>query len=270
MACTARLTAEHTGHTRLLDPGRSVDFGRDPSMEFSFPGDPRLSRRAGRITHRDEGVSVANLSSTHSLYVRTGSGRTRLPPHTRPAPPAAVVLGGGVHHVEAPSWEDNGCRITVEVSSPEVQSRAPGTAHGTRTVLPVRLNPATKEFAIALVLCRAKLIDGPAAPVPSAAELVRQVLELTSSYSLLREFESDQPVAGGRSTRARLLSRIHEHMRQLRTKLQAAGFASPGELLAPSLADALIENDVVTVAHLKLLEEPSWLETQEQLWWPDD
>lgn len=167
--------------------------------------------------------------------------------------------------VIAPWWRASDRRVVVEVNRDSgrlpVGQRDEGRS--TSTQIPLTLNPETKEFITALLLCRPRLLGGgPAAGPPPVPELTRQILIATNSWHLLRQFDNNEAV------RARMTGRVHEHLKQLRAKLTSRGLAPPGaRLSAAVIADLLIDHDVVVHRHLALLDDPAWLERQEQRWW---
>lgn len=283
--CGRVVVLTHDGNTyRELRPQQRMTFGRAPDCDLVFEGDSRLSRRAGQIHHLGPVVAVTNLSTSHSLFVHAeGATRERLLPGDGSAEPASRFLTSGTHEVTSPRWEDSGCRIVITVEPSVSPAAATGPAPDRvdtdadrlRTVVALTLNPATKEFATALVLCRSKLLNGPTAQVPPVPELTRAVLVATGSQHLLDRFDSGigagsgQPPKSGRSDRDKLVGRVHDHLKQLRAKVFAAELTTSRELRPHELADVLIENDVVTTAHLDLLTDPGWLTTQESLWWSE-
>jgi hypothetical protein len=265
----------HDGATyRELRPEQRMTFGRAPDCDLVFEADSRLSRRAGQIVHLGPVVAVTNLSGSHSLFVHAeGAPRERLLPTDREAEPASRFLTSGTHEVTSPRWEESGCRIviTIDAAAGPAPDR-PGTQDDrSRTVVALNLNPATKEFATALVLCRPKLLHGPTAPVPPVPELTRAVLAATGSQHLLDRFDAAAGARprSGRTDRDKLVGRVHDHLKQLRGKVFAAELTTSRELRPHELADVLIENDVVTPAHLELLTDPRWLTVQERLWWSE-
>lgn len=277
--CGRVVILTHDGATyRELRPEQRVTFGRAPDCDLVFEGDSRLSRRAGHIQHVGPVVAVTNLSGSHSLFVQTeGATRERLLPTDRDAEPVSRFLTSGTHEVTSPRWEDSGCRILITIDAP-----APGTldrgldlpTDRGRTLVALSLNPGTKEFATALVLCRPKLLHGPTAQVPSVPELTRAVLAATGSQHLLDRIDADEAASpdrpkAGRTERDKLVGRVHDHLKQLRAKVLAAELTTSRELRPHELADVLIENDVITTAHLGLLTDPEWLTAQESLWWSD-
>ena len=242
-----------------------------------FEGDSRLSRRAGQIHHLGPVVAVTNLSASHSLFVHAeGATRERLLPADRDAEPVSRFLTSGTHEVTSPRWEDSGCRILITIDPPAAPEGPPADrtdvpADRSQTVVALNLNPATKEFATALVLCRPKLLNGPTAQVPPVPDLTRAVLVATGSQHLLDRFDADAPgrPRAGRTDRDKLVGRVHDHLKQLRAKVFSAELTTSRELRPHELADVLIENDVVTTAHLDLLTDPEWLTVQESLWWSE-
>ncbi|HZZ50586.1 MAG TPA: FHA domain-containing protein [Pseudonocardia sp.] len=294
------LTHEGTGY-RELRPHQSMTFGRAPESDLVFDGDSGLSRRAGSIHHLGPVVAVTNLSTSHSLFVQSdGASRQRLLPTGPAAEPSACFLTAGRHEITSPRWELSGCRIVVSVEAIPLAAsdhHADLPSDHARTEVALALKPATKEFATALVLCRPKLLHGPTADVPSVPQLTRAVLAATGCQHLLDRFDDDQASDGDRddggdrgdrggggkragegerprrgqasrrTDRDRLVGRIHDHLKQLRAKVFTAGLTTSRELRPHALADVLIENDVLTVAHLDLLTDPEWLTTQERLWW---
>ena len=276
--CGRVVVLTHDGATyRELRPEQRMTFGRAPDCDLVFEGDSRLSRRAGQIHHLGPVVAVTNLSSSHSLFVHAeGATRERLLPTGQAPEAASRFLTSGTHEVTSPRWQDSRCRIVITIDAPAgpAPDRQGTQDDRSRTVVALNLNPATKEFATALVLCRPKLLYGPTAQVPPVPELTRAVLAATGSQHLLDRFESDGPAAGarptsGRTDRDKLVGRVHDHLKQLRAKVFAAELTTTRELRPHELADVLIENDVVTPAHLDLLTDPEWLTVQESLWWSE-
>jgi hypothetical protein len=248
-----------------MEPSDQILFGREPGLDLVFSGDPDLSRRAGELRHIGTGVAVTNLSGVHSLYVKSLAGKIKLSPLREGSPPGLYVMTAGEFEISVRNWERSGCRILVHITATSVNVAAemPAGAQGTR--LPLRLNPHTKEFATALVLCKSKLeAGGSSTPImPTVPEITRRVLEATGSWNLLREYESDN---GGRT---RLSGRIHEHLKQLRAKLYDRGLVPAGPLAPPILADVLINNDIIKPSDLRLFDDPGWLEVQSRLWWDE-
>jgi hypothetical protein len=257
----ARVTT-HDGATvlelRYLD---RLTFGRDPGGDLVFLDDFELSRRAGELRHDGTGVAVSNLSRVHSLFVNSLAGSIRLAPARENTAPGAYVMTDGIFEITVRNWALSGCRILVEVDSVSIKEQIVQGEPTSPTVFPLRLNPETKEFVTALILCKPKLLAGPATPVPTVPELTRQILEVTNSWHLLQSFDTD-PTA-----RAQLTGRIHEHLKQLRKKLSNRGLAPQGALAPPALADVLINNDIIVPAQLALLDDSKWQTAQANIWW---
>jgi hypothetical protein len=242
-------------------PSERVTFGRDPATDLVFPEGTRLSRLAGEIRNVGTGVLIVNHSASHSIFVHSAAGPIRLPPATDSTQPAGTFVANGIAHVTVPHWEESGCKLTVR--APQINDSSPRAEPARRTATGhiLELNPETKEFVTALMLCKPRL-DGGTAPVPNVPTLTRKILEATNSWHLLARFESDQ------ETRAKLTSRTHEHLRQLRVKLHAKGLVDGGESIAPhALAELLISNDIVVPRHLALLDDENWQAKQADLWW---
>jgi hypothetical protein len=261
----ARVVVPEQDCTWQLHPNDRLTFGRDRTIDITFSSDPQLSRLAGELRCVDDGVLIVNLSHNHALYVRSPDGETRLPPAGEEGPGGGAFVSDGTVDVIAPWWRASERRLVVDVNRDG--SRLPvgqrDEERSTSTRIPLTLNPDTKEFITALLLCRPGLLGGgPAASPPPVPELAREILKTTNSHHLLRQFDSDEVV------RARLTGRVHEHLKQLRAKLTNRGLAPPGaRLSAAVIADLLIDHDIVVHRHLALLDDPAWLERQEQRWW---
>jgi hypothetical protein len=143
-----------------LESGESAVFGRGTQADIPLGGDPWLSRLAGRITSVDGGVLISNLSARHSLYILVGSERLRLPVTTESGGGMGFLLTGGRALVGTAPMLEHGRALDVRPSggAPEPVPPADGTSQET-TGLPLRLDPATKEFMVALLLCRPWLLD---------------------------------------------------------------------------------------------------------------
>jgi hypothetical protein len=258
----ARISTHDSATVVELQHPHRLLFGRDPGADLVFADDLELSRQAGEIRHDGSGVVVTNLSRLHSLFVNSLAGSIRLAPAREGAAPGAYVMVDGVFEITVRNWQRSGCRIVVEVDSVASAEQPVASPQTRETHFPLRLNPDTKEFVTALVLCKPKLQAGSATPVmPTVPELTQQILEATNSWHLLRQFNEDSAV------RAQLTGRIHEHLRQLRKKLSARGLVGKGALAPPVLADVLINNDVIVPAYLALLDDPTWQTAQADRWW---
>jgi hypothetical protein len=208
-------------------------------------------------------VTIANLSATHDLYVRSDGETTRLAAASATAaePAAGFLVRAGTARVSWPGADASGVEIRVRSSHRPVRSN-PAPVSDSSTHHPLTLNPSTKEFAVALLLCRPRLraVPGETA-TPNVPELTRQVLEPTHSYYLLSTFETDAKL------RSRLTGRVHEHLKSLRDKLVHAELARDGaSLSAEAIADLLVGHNVLRPKHLALLDDEEWLTQQERNW----
>ena len=244
-----------------LRVGKQLTFGRDRSVDIRFPAQVRLSRLAGLIRGVPDGVAITNLSSSHGLHVQTQRGTVLLVAKADGRPVTSVLVSGGAADITWPGSEGSGVRLTLRAFE-AVEVVAVRTVTGGPTYHPLSLNERTKEFAVALLLCLPRLRGVPGRmTTPTVAELTRQVLHCTSSFSLLRRFEAD------RADRAKLVNRTHEHLKSLRDKIVQAGLASMGAGLSPeAIADLLVLHNVVRPEHVDLVENEDWLSWQEQNW----
>ncbi len=247
---------------RMLGRGEEIIFGRDRAADIRFADEERLSRRAGSIKLIDEGVAITNLSSTHDMFVISESGTLRLPAVTLDQPAAGALLTAGTVRVTWPGSQAGRLTVDLEQRSSPAAGPAVTSVNGRTTIVPLRLNPLTKEFAVALLLTRPRLLDEPAATAtPNVPDLTRQILNTMSSYRLLAEFD------GQKSARARLTARTHEHLKNLRDKLTRAGLVVDGEALSPDgIAKLLVDHGVLRKPDLRLLEDTEWLTWQEREW----
>ncbi|GAA2733963.1 hypothetical protein [Actinocorallia aurantiaca] len=245
-----------------LERGESVVFGRGTQTDIPLGGDPWLSRTAGRIAAVDGGALISNLSGRHSLYVLIRSERLRLPVTTENGGLGFLLAEGGALVGTAPML-DHGRALDVRTAGgTPPPAPPPDTPSQETTGLPVRLDPATKEFMVAFLLCRPWLLDPTRmAPLPRAPELARQALELTGAHHLLRGFD-------GSAARGRLAQQVHDHLKELRAKIYRAGLVGRDQQLSLSaIASALLHYDVIGLRHLELARDPAWLTAQENKWW---
>lgn len=241
--------------------GQQLTFGRGRHADIRFPEQTRLSRLAGSVHGLPEGVAVTNLSANHDLHVRTSSETVRLAPTRSEQPVTSVLVSSGLAIITWPGSDGSSVWIAIQ-SSLSANARSVRTATGAGTVHPLTLNEATKEFAVALFLCRPRLraVPGETA-TPSVPELTRQILRGTNSFHLLQRLDAD------REARTRLTNRTHEHLKTLRDKLIQAGLAPADAALSPeSIADLLVDHNVLRSQHLDLLDDEEWLTRQEQNW----
>lgn len=246
-----------------LETGESAVFGRGTQADIPLGGDPWLSRLAGRIAAVGGGALISNLSARHSLYILVGSERLRLPVTAESGGGVGFLLAGGRALVgTAPMLErDRALDVRPSGGAPEPVPAADDPSQET-TGLPLRLDPATKEFMVAFLLCRPWLLDSTRmAPLPRAPELARQALELTGAHHLLRGFDASPE-------RGRLARQVHDHLKELRSKIYRAGLVGRGQQLSLSaIASALLHYDVIRPGHLELVRDEDWLTAQENKWW---
>jgi hypothetical protein len=131
------------------------------------------------------------------------------------------------------------------------------------TLLPLRLDPDTKLFLVALMWCRPWLTDPTrTTPLPRTPEIARAALEVTGAHYELERFDTDP------AFRDRLAARVGEHLKVLRHKIAERGLVRPGVRLSDEVvAEVLVEHAVITAGDLARLEDPSWCTRQEDLWW---
>ncbi|GAB3659260.1 hypothetical protein GCM10027589_20280 [Actinocorallia lasiicapitis] len=255
-----------SGEALVLRPGDVVVFGRDPAAELPVTDDPWLSRRAGEISVLAEGVRVSNLSQKHALFIRFPDDTVRLPAlGERPRDKSCLVSAGTVRIGTAAMLDQD--RPVLLTLTDQITGPAPVRDGGDRqstTERPLELNPLTKEFMVAFVLCRPWL-DDPSrmAPLPSAPEIAEAALRITQAHHLLRALPDP-------AVRTQLSQRVHECIKGLRAKLRAKRLlrADPANGWG-LLASTLLYYDVIGPRHLALLKDAGWLSAQEDKWWGD-
>jgi hypothetical protein len=263
-----------SGQVIRLTEGSQLVFGRGPEVDLAISAGRGLSRRAGVIAATPDGAWIANISTTHALYVAGDGYRIRLPRVEGDADPAGGwLVHAGTAMVGSRSMLDDGLQIAVSVPGRHRRARgaAPDDADqaqqdGDGTVLPLYLDPKTKLFLVALMWCRPWLADpGAATPLPRTPEIARAALEVTGAHHELERFESDPEF------RDRLAARVAEHLKVLRRKITERGLAGPDVRLSDEVAvRVLIEHGVVAAGDLRLLADPAWCSRQEDLWWTRD
>jgi len=258
----ARVTGSDGACTELTER-RPLSVGRDRACDLSFPDEARLSRRAAHLSWNGFGVVIANVSHTHGLTVSAAATTARLPSRSASGPTTGFFLASGTATIAGPSWPDSLFLVTVEVGNVPGSPVSAADLGLSVTNQPFRLRSNTKEFLTALMLCRPRLEDpGGAAMPPPVPQLTHQILEVTNSWHLLREFTVDE------SVRATLTGRVHEHLKGLRAKVLRHGLVPQGTKLPPAaLVEVLVVSEAVTPAHLELLHDEAWLEWQEAHWW---
>jgi hypothetical protein len=253
-----------SGAVISIQEGARMVFGRGPGVELLVRAGRGLSRRAGLVVAVSGGVYIANLSHTHALYIETEGQRIRLPRLEQPGEP----LGGwfqraGTTAIGSRAMLDEGDAIAIEIA------QAPGELIGTMggageaTLLPMTLDPGTKLYLTALLLCRPWLIDpSRTTPLPRVPEITRMALELTNAHRELTRFTDDS------GYRERLTARVGEHLRALRRKILDRGLVRQGTRLSDEVVvEVLIEHAIIGQGDLRRLDDPAWRSRQEDLWW---
>lgn len=255
------------GGTLDVAAGDAVVFGRGPDVDLPVAAGRGLSRRAGVIAALGDGVLVTNVSRTHALYVVGPAYRIRLPRlEGGDEPPGGWYARSGTLEVGSQAMLDEGGPLVVELvgagAGPDDGARVTGP-HGDPTLLPLRLDPDTKLFLVALMWVRPWLTDPTrTTPLPRTPEIARAALEFTDAHHELERLDTD-PVF-----RDRLGARVGEHLKALRQKITERGLARPGVRLSDEVvAGILLEHAVITPADLARLEDSRWRTHQEDLWW---
>ena len=235
-----------------LRKGQRLLFGRGPGVDLTLDPDPWVSRVAGEITAFDDGIRVTNMSRHHPLWLDANGDRAKLPVLASGTGNIGCFLTKGQAVIgpgEVPDHEQS-----VKVLLPDGEP-APEPSH--------ILDPFTKEFMVAFLLCRPWLLDPlRIRPLPSAPQIAEEALALTSSYRLLKRIEAEP----GR--RGKLAAQVHDHLRTLRAKIRRHELFPPGlELAMPAIAAVLIYNDLIGTRHLTLTRDAAWLTAQEDKWW---
>lgn len=254
-----------TGETVEVPDGGRLVFGRGPDADLVVVAGRGLSRRAGVITGLGGGVLVTNISRTHALYAVGEAYRIRLPR----LEPGGEPVGGwfvrtGTFEVGSQAMLDDGSPLRVEIAGgAPVPGGSGSRPAGDATLLPLRLDPDTKMFLVALMWCRPWLVDpSRTTPLPRTPEIARAALEVTDAHYELERFDSDP------AFRDRLAARVGEHLKSLRHKIAERGLVRPGVRLSDEVAaSVLLEYAVITPADLDRLDDPAWCTRQEDLWW---
>jgi len=256
-----------SGAVISIQEGTRLVFGRGPGVDLLVRAGRGLSRRAGLVVAVAGGIYVANLSHTHALYVETEGQRIRLPRLELPGEP----LGGwfqraGTSAIGSRTMLDEGDALAVEIAQPPDELIGTIGGAGEATLLPMTLDPGTKIYLTALLLCRPWLIDpSRTTPLPRVPEITRMALELTDAHRELARIEDD---AGYRE---RLTNRVGEHLRALRRKILDRGLVRAGTRLSDEVVvEVLIEHGIIGPADLRRLADPAWRSRQENLWWHED
>jgi hypothetical protein len=261
---TAARVSAALGQSVDVPRGGRLVFGRGPDADLVVVAGRGLSRRAGVIAGMDGGVLITNLSRTHALYAVGEAYRIRLPR----LEPGGEPVGGwfvrsGDLEVGSQAMLDDASPLRVEVLGGAAPLSAAYQPVGDSTLLPLRLDPDTKIFLVALMWVRPWLVDPTrTTPLPRTPEIARAALEATDAYHELDRFDSDQ------AFRDRLAARVGEHVKALRQKIAERGLVRPGVRLSDEVvAEVLLEYAVITPADLDRLDDPAWCTRQEDLWW---
>jgi hypothetical protein len=254
-----------TGETVEVPDGGRLVFGRGPDADLVVVAGRGLSRRAGVITGLDGGVLVTNISRTHALYAVGEAYRIRLPRlEAGGEPVGGWFVRTGTFEVGSQAMLDDGSPLRIEIlGGAPVPGGSGGGPAGDATLLPLRLDPDTKIFLVALMWCRPWLVDpSRTTPLPRTPEIARSALEVTDAHYELERFDSDP------AFRDRLAARVGEHLKSLRQKIAERGLVRPGVRLSDEVvAEVLLEYAVITPADLARLDDPAWCTRQEDLWW---
>jgi hypothetical protein len=258
----ARVSTAAGDTVEVPDGGRLV-FGRGPDVDLVVVAGRGLSRRAGLISGLDGGVLVSNLSRAHALYAVGEDYRIRLPRLEAGGEPVGgwFVRTGSVE-VGSQAMLDDGSPLRIDVPGGSAEPVRGGEL-GDATLLPLRLDPDTKIFLVALMWCRPWLVDpSRTTPLPRTPEIARAALEVTDACYELERFDTDP------AFRDRLAARVGEHLKSLRQKIAERGLVRPGVRLSDEVvAEVLLEYAVITPADLARLDDPAWCTRQENLWW---
>jgi hypothetical protein len=253
---------------RPLHLGDSLVFGRGTDVDLRLGGDIWLSRRMGEIRVLEDGVRVTNLSRKHALHVETGEDAIKLPVTMAVEDAGAYLLPAGLSLIGTAAMLTDGRAVRIVVSDGwgPASSPLPVAATHTRqlsTQPRLKLDPMTKEFMVALLLCRPWLSDAARlAPLPTAPQIAKEALRVTAAHGELKRFNADA------KARELITEQVHRPLRELRNKLRAQGLVNSSIGLGlENVAAALLYYDIITKDHLALLEDPEWLTAQEDKWW---
>ena len=261
---TAARVSTASGQSVDVPRGARLVFGRGPDADLLVVAGRGLSRRAGVIAGMDGGVLVTNISRTHALYAVGEAYRIRLPR----LEPGGEPVGGwfvrsGSLEVGSQAMLDDASPLRIEVLGGAAPPPAAYQPVGDATLLPLRLDPDTKIFLVALMWVRPWLVDPTrTTPLPRTPEIARAALEATDAFHELDRFDTDQ------AFRERLAARVGEHVKALRQKIAERGLVRGGVRLSDEVvAGVLLEHAVITPADLDRLDDPAWCTRQEDLWW---
>ncbi|WP_433337771.1 hypothetical protein [Spirillospora sp. CA-294931] len=248
---------------RRLATGETVVFGRGPDVDLPLGDDRWMSRRMGEITVLAEGVRIVNLSRKQALLVKTGTGEPhRLRARVPDSPADGHLLSAGSALVGSATMLEQ--RRAVHVAMPPARPAEPEPPPGgISTEARVRLKQETREFMVALLMCRPWLerperIDR----LPTQPEIGRMALETTSAHHLISEIDRNL------ESRERFHRKIHDHVKTLRGKLARHGLVKADDVVGHSaIVSALLHFDIIGPRHLALFGDEHWLSVQENKWW---
>ncbi|GAB3659255.1 hypothetical protein GCM10027589_20270 [Actinocorallia lasiicapitis] len=239
-------------HRWSLGPGQRLRFGRGPGVDLALEGNPWVSRQAGEISVFEDGVRITNTSARHDLWLEANGDAVKLPVLASGTGNIGCFLAAGTATINPDRTGDHG--QAVQILIPEIASgRIPGAL----------LDPGTKEFMVALLLCRPWLHDPlRIRPLPSAPQIAEEALAITGSHHQWERF------AAAPGARQRLAAQVHEHLRCLRAKIRRYGLVPDDlELSTSAIAAVLLHHDLIGERHLTLVYDRSWLTAQEDKWW---
>ncbi|GAA2612295.1 hypothetical protein SMC26_10085 [Actinomadura fulvescens] len=249
---------------RPLRVGERLVMGRGSEADLDLGEDPWLPRRLGELEVGPDSVRVRNISRRHTLHVQSGDEAIALPAGMSGGyvlPAGASLLG-----TAAMLADDRPVRVELAQAWGPPVPPAPDPRLRTQQISTqprLRLSRETKEFMVALLLCRPWLNDPTRlAPLPTAPEIAEEALRITSAARELDVFASDP------KARARIQEQVHTPLRGLREKLTAHRLVDGRTRLGQeNLAAALLYYDVITRNDLRLLTDTEWLNAQENKWW---
>jgi hypothetical protein len=255
------------GQVHRLSPGARLKFGRSRLADIVIV-DRTLSRLAGELHAVPSGVEITNLSTTHVLEVMIDGRFSRLVKRLDPAPPASLIIAAGKAKVGSPGMHRQGTALTIQIEVPTGLQHlsiptSPLYDDASRTRRPLDIQPVTKEFVTALMLCHDWLRDPRrSSSLPKARDIARACLEAVAAHHLLTLFDSEE------HTRIAITSQIQDHIKHLKNKLQKSGLVpADTKVTTPFLAETLINLEILNAADLGLLDDQAWLSIQENLWW---
>jgi hypothetical protein len=252
---------------RPLQLGASLVFGRDPEAELPLGGDPWLSRRMGEIRVLDSGVQVVNLSRKHALHVESRDSAIKLPAAAAPDGAGAYLLPAGGFRIGTAAMlrDKRWVRVVVSDGWGPASSPPPAAAAHTRqlsTQPRMKLNPETKVFMVALVLCLPWLKDVTRlAPLPTAPLIAEEALYLSDAFDELKKFRLHE------SAREAVTGQVRNALNDLKDKLHTQRLINDKTGLGhDNIAAALLYYDIITRDHLALPGDPKWRAAQHERW----